>query len=177
MVLEFLNDQLTTIMGFIITFSAVAGIFYKGVMWLRNEVKKENDKMKTEVNTTNQQIKNEALERIEQNRQDIQGVASNITKELKSNNELTGMKLDSIAKAASENKTQIENYAKDIGRTVARNNDKVNDHETRISIVETKIWGDGVNKKDDSSYMNRNRRYNEKNNDHNDYETGLGDRH
>ena len=90
-------------------------------MWLRNEVKKENERTKLEVNATNQEIKKEAINRIEQNREDIHGVAENITKELKVNNELTGMKLDFIAKAASENKTQIENYAKDIGRTVARN--------------------------------------------------------
>ena len=173
MVLEFLNDQLTTIMGFIITFSAVAGIFYKGIMWLRNEVKKENERTKLEVNATNQEIKKEAINRIEQNREDIHGVAENITKEIKSNNELTNIKLDSIARAATENKTQIENYAKDISSTIGRNKDRINNHETRISIVETKIWNDD-NKKNDSSYNSRPRRYVVKDEDN---ENGQGDRH
>jgi hypothetical protein len=167
MVFDILNDEVTLIIGLITVVMAVGGILYKGLRWLRNEVTKENERMRKEVNEQNKKIKEEAIERIDQNREDIHNVSNNISMEIKYNNELLSTKLDNIATVAKENKTQIENYSRDIGKTVARNNDKVNDHETRLSIVETKIqtYHNEPPAKTNESYINRHRKSSETENE------------
>src|SRR5215216_1415346 len=137
--IDILNEPFVFVTGFVITTAAFIGVLWKGVTWLRDQVKEENKRIRQEVNQQNQEIKKEAIERIEQNRDDIKLGHESIKKDLNSNTQLLTLKLDGISKAAIENKQQIENYAKDIGKTVERNNNKVNDHETRISVIETKI--------------------------------------
>ena len=125
---DFLNDPYTFITGFIITSAAVVGVLYKGLTWLRDEVKDENA-----------EIKKQTLEHVEQNRKEVKAVAENITKELNYTKEIISTKLDTIGEVTKENKVQIENYSKDIGRTVERNNNKVNEHESRLSVIENQL--------------------------------------
>lgn len=136
---DFLNDPYTFITGFIITSAAVVGILYKGLTWLRDEVKKENIRIRDEVKAENKEIKEETLERVEQNKVEVKAVAEGITKELTYTKEIIAQKLDNIGEVAKENKVSLENYAKDIGKTVTRTHDKVNEHESRLSVVETQV--------------------------------------
>jgi len=136
---DFLNDPYTFITGFIITSAAVVGVLYKGLTWLRDEVKKENIRIRDEVKDENAEIKKQTLEHVEQNRKEVKAVAENITKELNYTKEIISTKLDTIGEVTKENKTQIENYSKDIGRTVERNNNKVNEHESRLSVIENQL--------------------------------------
>src|SRR5215218_4905347 len=109
---DILNEPYVFVTGFVITTAAFIGVLWKGVTWLRDQVKEENKRIRQEVNQQNQEIKKEAIERIEQNRDDIQGVQEAISKELSYNSGMIYSKLDGITKAATENRAQLENYAK-----------------------------------------------------------------
>lgn len=147
---DFLSNEFTFLTGLIVTIAAVAGIFYKGLTWLRAEVTKENKAIREQVVSENKavrqkleeenlKIKEDAIERISQNRTDIQNVENTLSKELQYNNTLVSTKLDNIQLASKEYKMQLENYSKDIGKTINRNDSKINDHEIRIALVENKV--------------------------------------
>jgi vacuolar-type H+-ATPase subunit I/STV1 len=136
---EFINDPFTFIAGLIITSAAVIGVLYKGMRWLRDEVKKENMRIRDEVKEENTEIKKETKEQVEQNRKEVKAVAENITKELTYTKEIISTKLDTIQDVTKENKIHLEAYAKDIGRTVERNNAKVHEHESRLSVLENQL--------------------------------------
>ena len=149
---DFINDPFTFYTGLIITAATIAGIFYKGLRWLRDEVKKENFRIREEVKEENAEIKKETIERVEQNKVEVRTVAEGITKELTFTKEIIATKLDTIGEVAKENKVSLENYAKDIGKTVTRTHDKVNEHESRLSVIETQLRNIFSSKQPDNNY-------------------------
>jgi archaellum component FlaG (FlaF/FlaG flagellin family) len=151
---EFLNDNFTFITGFIITGAAVIGVLYKGMTWLRDEVKKENVAIRNDVKEENAVIKQETIQRVEQNRLEVKTVAENISKELTYTKEIIATKLDTIGEVTKENKISLESYAKNIGKTVERNNEKVNEHESRLSVLENQIRNFFASKSQPDFYSN-----------------------
>ena len=127
------------LLGIIVTSVTIIGAIYKGMKWLLDEVKKENQSIRKEVKQEQQEIKAEAIERIEENKKEVKGVETNLSRELNYNTNIINSKLETISNVIKDNKNQLEGYAKNIAKTVERNNYNVNEHETRISVLETKI--------------------------------------
>jgi hypothetical protein len=149
---DFLNNPTTFFLMLISIAGAVGTMLATGLRWLRAEVTKENKVIKAEVQVANKLIKEEAIERIDQNRQDIRIVEGNISKELTHNNIIVTTKLDNIQLAA-----------KDISRTLDKTEGRLHNHETRISVVETKV-NNGTSSGTNNAYKNR-RGINNDNND------------
>jgi len=138
-IIDLLSTEFLQITGIIITLGAVVGTVYKGTKWLLDEVKKENIAIREQVKKDQAEIKLETVERIEANKQEVRNTAVVLSNTLAHNTELLNTKLDVIQSVIRDNKNQLEGYAKNIAKTVQRNNEQVNEHETRISVLETKL--------------------------------------
>ncbi len=149
---DFLNDPASFILMLLTISTAVGTMLATGFRWLKSEVTKENIHIKTEVQAANRLIKEEAIERIDQNRRDIRVVEENISKELTHNNIIVTTKLDNIQIAT-----------KDISKTLDKTDSRINNHETRISVVETKV-NNGTSSVTNNAYKNRRGINNDNNN-------------
>lgn len=145
-----ITDIYYLVTGVIATAATTVGIVYKLASWIKTSVeksnrelqetlKKENEEIRKQVKEENTKIKEDTMNHINENRKDINNVQQNLSRELKYSSEIVSGKLDNISTDLNESKTKVERFSNEMNRTVSKNREYLNNHETRITVVENKI--------------------------------------